>query len=236
MLSEETVDALGELPALTVSALQTISARSPAMGLHAVVEDGAARALVLGSSHRGPIGRVLPGGVGHRLLATASRPIIVAPVGYASRHPAKIGHIGCGFDGSPESRAAWVEACRIADVTGAGLHVYAIRETHAFAMAAGPMLGSDPAGLDKAATEFLHRELMDLVNAAPDNLFIEPIMRSGDPAAVLREVAHELDLLVVGSRQLSRFGSMLLGSVSAKLMDSADCPVMVVPGAKLPGI
>jgi nucleotide-binding universal stress UspA family protein len=214
-----------------VPARQTVFARSPADGLRAVAEDGAVRALVLGSSHRGPIGRVLPGGVGRRLLATSTCPIIVAPVGFASRRPAKIDHIGCGFDGSPESRAAWVEACRVADVARAALHVYAIRETHAFVMATGPMIGSDPAGLDQAATEVLQRELMELVNAAPDHLFIEPIMRSGDPATVLREVAHELDLLVVGSRQMSRFGAMLLGSVSAKLMASADCPVMVVPGS-----
>lgn len=38
------------------------------------------------------------------------------------------------------------------------------------------------------------------------------------------------DLLVLGSRGLSEFKGMLLGSVSNKVVQKADCPVLVIKG------
>ena len=41
-----------------------------------------ALAIVVGPSHRGPLGRILPGSVGERLLHGAPCPVAVAPRGY----------------------------------------------------------------------------------------------------------------------------------------------------------
>jgi nucleotide-binding universal stress UspA family protein len=51
----------------------------------------------------------------------------------------------------------------------------------------------------------------------------------GDPVAVLSDQARVLDLLVLGSRGYGPVRRVLLGSVSAPLLDRAPCPVLVVP-------
>src|SRR5689334_19366746 len=51
--------------------LRTIGASSPARGLHELAEHIGADAIVVGSTHRGPIGRVVPGSVGEKLLQEA---------------------------------------------------------------------------------------------------------------------------------------------------------------------
>jgi len=55
----------------------------------------------------------------------------------------------------------------------------------------------------------------------------------GRPATVIVDTARELRarLVVVGSRGRGPLASMLLGSVSAEVVDHAPCPVLVVRGA-----
>ncbi len=52
----------------------------------------------------------------------------------------------------------------------------------------------------------------------------------GDPAAEIVQLASErgADLIVMGSRGLSDFRELLMGSVSTKVMHHAPCPVTVV--------
>jgi nucleotide-binding universal stress UspA family protein len=45
-------------------------------------------------------------------------------------------------------------------------------------------------------------------------------------------LAEDAELLVVGSRGLGTFASLVLGSVSQQCAHDAPCPVMIVP---LPG-
>jgi nucleotide-binding universal stress UspA family protein len=58
---------------------------------------------------------------------------------------------------------------------------------------------------------------------------IEPVLEIGRPAELLIGHADEwfADLIVVGSRGLGAAASVLLGSVSAHLVDHAPCPVLV---------
>ena len=60
----------------------------------------------------------------------------------------------------------------------------------------------------------------------------ETVAVRGRPADVLLAEADELhaDLVVVGSRGLSAAASVLIGSVSAALVDHAPCPVLVARG------
>jgi nucleotide-binding universal stress UspA family protein len=52
----------------------------------------------------------------------------------------------------------------------------------------------------------------------------------GPPAdAILRVAeARNVDLIVMGARGLGSLGSLLLGSVSQKVLAHATCPVMIV--------
>ena len=56
--------------------------RSPVRGLHDAALALDASMLVVGSSHRGALRRVMPGGVGERLLHAAPRAVALAPRGY----------------------------------------------------------------------------------------------------------------------------------------------------------
>jgi nucleotide-binding universal stress UspA family protein len=58
---------------------------------------------------------------------------------------------------------------------------------------------------------------------------MEPLLLHGEPAEVLAEGASDVDLLLLGSRGYGPVKGTLLGSVSARVMAAAPCPVMVIP-------
>jgi nucleotide-binding universal stress UspA family protein len=66
--------------------------------------------------------------------------------------------------------------------------------------------------------------------AESNNVSVETFLKLGDYAQVIIDTASEnnYDLIVMGSRGLSVFKELLLGSVSFKVMHHAKCPVMVV--------
>jgi len=94
--------------------LELVGNRSPAAALHAAATERDVAAIVVGSSSRGAVGRVMPGGVAQRLLSGAPCPIVVAPAGFAAGQPLGLGTIGAGFDASAEAADALGFAARIA--------------------------------------------------------------------------------------------------------------------------
>ena len=76
-----------------------------------------------------------------------------------------------------------------------------------------------------------HAALIDEVLATvtdTSDVSVTRIVREGNPAAILCEVAEEADLLVVGARGLGGFRGLLLGSVSQQVVAHSPCPVVVV--------
>jgi nucleotide-binding universal stress UspA family protein len=63
---------------------------------------------------------------------------------------------------------------------------------------------------------------------APYGIRTEFELLHGDPAEELAKAAEHVDLLLVGSRGYGPVKGALLGSVSARLMSSAACPLIVV--------
>lgn len=59
---------------------------------------------------------------------------------------------------------------------------------------------------------------------------IEGVVLEGDPATAILEYAGKngVDLIITGSRGLSTFKRIILGSVSTKLVQEAKMPVLVV--------
>jgi nucleotide-binding universal stress UspA family protein len=60
---------------------------------------------------------------------------------------------------------------------------------------------------------------------------VHTIIEVGKPEDVILEVADKFqcDAIVVGRPDRSRFDRMVMGSVSQNLVESADCPVIIVP-------
>ena len=95
----------------------TVYASEPAArGLHEVADHAGAELIVVGSTHRHGLGRVMPGTTGERLLHGSACPLAIAPAGWRGD---AIETIGAGFDGSPESLAALAAAATLADASGA---------------------------------------------------------------------------------------------------------------------
>lgn len=96
---------------------------APPAALVELAEIEHAEIIVLGSTHRGRIGRVVPGGVGERLLQGAPCAVAIAPRGYARAEHAGLGLVGIGYDGREESKRALAFAREIAGHLGAALRL-----------------------------------------------------------------------------------------------------------------
>ena len=210
---------------------QLQAAASPAEGLHRLAEAPDVAMLVLGSTHRGALGRVLPGTVASHVLQGTACAVAVAPVGYAAERAARIGTVGVAYDGSPESHAAVDEAVAIASETGARLHVVSVVAPITLAWV-GPAT-YPPADVTDATRRHRRAELDELLAGLPPELSAEGRLREGRPAAEIVLESEAADLFVMGSRGYGAMRRVVLGSVAGEVMRTAHCPVLVVPRAAL---
>ncbi|MEW2400934.1 universal stress protein [Streptomyces sp. NPDC046862] len=139
-----------------------------------------------------------------------------------------------GVDGSPSSLDAVEAAAREAALRGTGL-----RLVHAFAW---PSIPAPPGGLPWNPAMAGVRELVDgtLIEAEQRARQVEPLVEItrevtfGAPLMVLEIESRTASLVVVGSRGLSAFGSLLLGSTAVHLAAHGRCPLLVVRGRPNP--
>lgn len=208
--------------------LLLVASTSAPAGLHGIVEDEQADLLVLGSSHRGRVGRVLLGEVAERVVIGLPCALAVAPRGYADREVRGLRHVGVAYDASPESRAAlrWGEA--LAEQAGASLTLYrALQFPHvAFPEAAVEV---DEEALFDALGRRQKQELEDALAQVPPALTPHAELVEGPTAATLAAAAESEDVVVTGSRGYGRLGATFLGSTSHGLLHHARCPVIVLP-------
>jgi nucleotide-binding universal stress UspA family protein len=134
-----------------------------------------------------------------------------------------------GVDGSPGSAAALQWATRQAVLAGAEIEAVL---AYSFGLA-WIDVGSDwqPAFMESStrkAREVLHEAVAEAL-PEPRPVTVHQLVVEGEPAAVLLEISHDADLLVVGTRGRGGFAGLLLGSVSQRCAEHARCPVVVVP-------
>lgn len=140
-----------------------------------------------------------------------------------------------GVDGSPSSLAA-VEAAAYE----AGLRRVGLRMVHAFGSPSMRVPGGGPpwspaqAGVRELVDGTLDRAEQRARDVAP-HVDVTREVSVGDPTAVLEIESHTASLVVVGSRGLGAFGSLLLGSTAVQLAAHGRCPVLVVRGRENPG-
>ncbi len=197
--------------------------------------------LVLGSTHRGPIGRVVPGAMVAHLLGEAACAVAVAPPGFAgpanddsdwqplSGDAEDVGMrvVGVGFDGSSAAREALEIATELAVRNGATLRVYAVARK--LAHIPGDGAGGRAPGVPTEAGA-LQQQLHRAVAALPAEARALPVFLRGIPVVELIKAAAEgVDLLVLGSRSGGPVKRALHGSVSGAVMLEANCPVLISP-------
>jgi nucleotide-binding universal stress UspA family protein len=217
-ISRGASEVLGEIP----FSVRVLAGGHETAGLRELADAEESDVIVVGSTHRGRVGRVCPGSVGERTLSEAPCAVAVAPRGLADRG-FRIGTIAVGFDGSQQAGAALRTAIDLAERTGASLRILAVVDTElAFATA------GTPAGVDEQ--ERIERGLERALEQARGSVAAEGRLLYGTPSHALPDAAADADLLVIGSR--GHYGvarRLLLGSVAARVTRTAPCPTLITP-------
>jgi nucleotide-binding universal stress UspA family protein len=179
-------------------------------------------AIVIGSSHRGPVGRALLGNVAHGVLHGAPCPVAVAPHGYAGTDHGSFGLIALAYDGTAEAKIALDRARALAEAHGARVRLLTVE---------GPMV-APPGIVGYAPVEppDPRKVLAAGVEEVGARVEVESDLLGGPVAETLAGACGDgVDLLVAGSRGYGPLSRVLLGSVTTKLIGIAPCPVLVVP-------
>lgn len=191
---------------------------SVATALHSVAEKHHADLLVVGSPHRGPLGRVTLGDDARGALDGAR-----CAVAIARRDPGRSSSwqaIAVGDDGSAESALALDIARRLASRTGARIRACSV--VGPASLTYRQLARMDPSA---AFAGRIHAEKKRLREYGD----VEPTVLEGDPGEALAELGREVDLLIIGSRGQGAWGRLMTGSTGEYLAHHAACPVLILP-------
>jgi len=185
--------------------------------------------IVVGSSHRRRLRRMLEGD--HALQIADGAPCAVAVVPDGTPDAGALDRIAVGLDGTPESRAALELAHELAARAGAELFVLVVADNEA-PLWALPATGTGrsvdwSALFDErlgGARGLLERTLAEIddVPAAGDVVL-------GDPARELLDASDSADLLVLGSRSWGPSARVVLGRATEQVVRRAPGAILIVP-------
>ncbi len=189
--------------------------------------------VVVGSHGRGAFKRLLLGSVSVGLTRHAHCPVaVVRPAGEEGGGEIGGGEIGgggvlVGVDGSPQSLPTLDQAFRLAASRAAPLTV-----VHCFWEARYAESGASLVDLDDQQYAE-HRRDVDASLAPGRRAYPDvPVtvrLAQGLADDILLELAQGMDVAVVGTRERTTLGDLLLGSVAGALVERATCTVVVVP-------
>ena len=212
-----------------------VAGSSPAQALHALAAREQPAVLVVGSTHRGALGRIVPGSVTERVVHGAPCPVAVAPRGFeaADRAPARV---GVAYAGTPEGELALRSAVTLATRLGAELIGYTIVDPVVYAdESAGihgyltyPPLDADAAELERRSRSAESALRSRLAEAAPGVAAEVVVIGDGSVDSLVARTT-DLDLLVCGSRGYGPLSAVLLGGVTHTLMLKSQCPLLLIP-------
>jgi nucleotide-binding universal stress UspA family protein len=215
---EEAREILGDVPLES----RAFGGGSPAGILTELAEKEKVDAIVVGSPHRGALGRVLMGSVSTSLLNGAPCDVFVAPEGYSREEHYSFRTIAVGYDGAPESEAALRRAEVIARLSNANLKILTVVSPPVAVAVPGGYAPSSPAEPDLV--------IEGALDSIEGSLGAQGVRLDGSPPQQISKSCEEgVDLLVLGSRGYGPLARVLLGSVSRRVIHQAPCPVLVVP-------
>jgi len=137
-----------------------------------------------------------------------------------------------GVDGSDGSRRALEWAYAEAEKRGASLEVVAAWGVPPIPPLPETASWPPPTAKLEAAAQGMVDLLLGEIVGSRTGVSIETTLVEGSPARVLLARGKGADMLVVGSRGLGGFRSLLLGSVSQQCAQHATCPIVIVPPAE----
>jgi nucleotide-binding universal stress UspA family protein len=201
---------------------RTYGGGTPAGVINDLAEAERVEMVVVGSPHRGAIGRAVIGSVAEGLLHGAPCAVVAAPRGYAAERHEPFRTIAVAYDGTPESKAALLRAETFAHATNGTIRILTVAEP--------PVAIPGVVGYTPPVPPDPEEVVREGVKSVDRRLAAEGRHLAGPAAAVIAEACEEgVDLLVAGSRRYGPVARALLGSVSTQLIHKAPCPVLVVP-------
>jgi nucleotide-binding universal stress UspA family protein len=175
--------------------------------------------LVVGSQGLDALDRFMLGSVSTNLIHHATCPVLVIKGEAAPLR--RIIFATDGSDASVKALAFVLSKFRPDRSTGKGkrapIHVTVV---HVMPLVKYP-------GLKKAGDKILEQSVRKLVDAG---FTVEPVCRLGKPAEEIMKAASKehADLIVMGAQGLGAVARFLIGSVSTRVVQHANCAVLVV--------
>ena len=207
---------------------QGVAETSVARVLHGAAEQAEAPLIVLGSTHRAGIGRVVPGTTAEAVIHASPCAVAIAPSGYADNNAqAHFGLVIAAVDGGPETERIASVASQIARRANATLRLVTVVVrpfTH------GPLSAGNLgyASLAEAVREAAAGVLDRAAGAVEAECEAQRHVAEGIVADELAAQSQDADLLVIGSRGYGPVRRVMTGTETANVLHAATCPVLVL--------
>lgn len=201
--------------------------KSPGRALNALADEIKPLAVVVGSAHRGAVGRIAAGSVAGALMNGAPCPVAIAPQGYVGRPDGRLSRIAVGVDGGRESLRALDEAVTIAERLDATLTILSVISQPPVALGASP--GYPIADFSGLLEDHTAKVAEEAAGRVPASVPVVTHILEGDAPTVMAEASDDFDLMVVGSRGYGPLRRVLLGATSERLSRTSRCPLLVIP-------
>lgn len=143
-------------------------------------------------------------------------------------------------DFSPASRAAFSQAMRLAKATGGQLTILHVLSTPASLFIAGTYVTQDTWDLIEADVRARATQEMDALLKEAVDAGVHASAQFIDGGIAADEIVHaaeadKTDILVLGTHGRTGVMKVLLGSVAARVVATATCPVLTVRMPVEPG-
>jgi nucleotide-binding universal stress UspA family protein len=168
--------------------------------------------IIMGRRGRSRLFRLMMGNVTARVIGHSPFNVLVVPKGVRLEFK----RILIASDGSPYSYAAWDEALYITQRVGSELLALSVARNES------------EVEIAQAIVDRLKSE------AARAAVQVETLVREGRPYEAIVQAAAEkqADLIVMGALGMTGLTSLLMGSVTERVIAQAPCAIMVVKRAK----
>ena len=186
--------------------------------------------IIAGTHGRRGIGRIFLGSVAEELVAKSACPVLITGASKATSTFGELKNILAPVDFSEHAKESLAYARAIGANTAANLHLFhvlPINSSSVYTDIGGLAPVYPQQDLRKRALAQLHK-LMD--HGTPYQGEIKYALSQGLIASETLRYAREIqaDMIVIGSHGLTGIKRFMLGSVAAKVIRSAQCPVFVV--------